>query len=390
MNLEKQEESFLEHEKKDNEYWEKEMTRRDFIKKTGRKAAKVGAAATVGGWAFKEIRKMDKQAEEIRKRRRERKIRQEEITKQAWQDEEWVKAMEDFEENGNEFKEKGKAVWPKEKEERQIKEVREDIACLKEKKEKSEAEKLADIYLNVFNTLKNQKEFFPPEIFSADLFIAQQLQESGYRHDAKSHKGAVGVMQNRAISVKDVPRYIAKLKRKNKINFSVPRELSDGQVKEIMKLIARYPNYSRAFGKLYMMMLFDPIYGYGVAKKEWQKNDVRAVQKKVLAAYNGGYKPIKYYPEWRWPRESREYYKGVFHFMKLIDYARQQIKRVEGFKRLPSGIISRQYINYALMKLVDAAAKSKHHWGRSKLFAEIWKKLKPQPKIKARLWMKMI
>ena len=389
MGLEKQGENFWEREmiepnedeekscNKNKKYWEEKIDRRKALKRI----SKIGAvAAGLGLGVDKGIKihnRIKRTAEEYVKTMKEKEgliewDETEELGDQIEINTNSEKIQKDLLEENN--------ILDKTKEEEQIKQTQKEIIRLKEKK--SEAEKLADLYLEIFHYLKNKKEFFPPEVFTRYLFIAQQLQESRYKHDAKSNKGAVGVMQNRPISIRDVGRYIFKLKRKNKINFSVPKELSDKEIKEIMPLLVRNPDYSRAFGKLYMIQLFDTRYGYGVAEEEWKQHNIQAVQKKILAAYNAGYRRIKYQPEWRWPQEARKYYKNIFRLMDLIKEVEKEIKKIEGFGRWPGGLIKKNAMNYALMKLTLEAAQAKWRWGQKQIIQRQLEKIKTVAKDK--------
>jgi hypothetical protein len=106
------------------------------------------------------------------------------------------------------------------------------------------------------------------------------------------------------------------------------------------------------------------------------------VQKKVLAAYNAGYKRIKYRPEWRWPREARRYYKNIFRLMDLIKETEKEIKRIEGFGRWPGGLIKKDAMDYALMKLTLEAAQAKWHWGQRQIIRRNLEKIKTAVKDK--------
>ncbi len=206
-----------------------------------------------------------------------------------------------------------------------------------EKKEAQvEKEKnIADFYLDAYYEIA-KTELWQKEILTETLFIAQQLQESGYQQDAKSSQDAVGVMQVRGISVKDVTKYLAKLKGEGIIKYNGPEELDEEQVKEIKRLIMEDKlgkDYGRALGKIYMVMLSDYKYGYGVAETLLKKKEHKKAQKEILAAYNGGIGNITFRkkgekirrtkPENKWPRESRNYYKKIFNYDKIIENIKQ-------------------------------------------------------------------
>ena len=163
----------------------------------------------------------------------------------------------------------------------------------KSEKETIEINNLADHYLKAYLEISKDPEKFPEEIFEKDLLIAQQCQESRGEIDAESRSGALGEMQNMTISIIDVTRYLNKLKRNTGFEWNGPEELSKDDIKEIKKLIIQKSDYSRAFGKIYLMQLWDNKYGYSVGRKKFEEGDVAGAQIELMGAYNAGLGRVK-------------------------------------------------------------------------------------------------
>lgn len=209
-----------------------------------------------------------------------------------------------------------------------------------ETKNKFEISNIADYYLKAFEDLKSKKEFFPKEIFTRNLLIAQQLQESGYKADAKSHAGAIGVMQNMDISIKDVSQFLEKLDRNNVISYNGPiyqnpkasPKIKEKRKKEFGQRILKAsdfialehlrvdnPDYSKALGKLYLMRLWNKKYGYGAGQNEYAKGDNKGAQAEILGAYNAGYGRVKDIPRDKWKySEPRKYVDRIFNYMERL------------------------------------------------------------------------
>ncbi len=98
-----------------------------------------------------------------------------------------------------------------------------------EKTEISETKNIADDFLDAYHELR-KTEFWNSKILTDNLFIAQQLQESKYKKDSESGAGAVGVMQTKGASIRDVPMFLAKLKRNVNFEYNGPDNLDDKQV----------------------------------------------------------------------------------------------------------------------------------------------------------------
>jgi hypothetical protein len=193
--------------------------------------------------------------------------------------------------------------------------------------EECAAQEVCQKVLTAYNDVADS-ELWPADLFTDDLFIAQQLAESNYDHKAESGARAVGVMQTREICKKDVVRYINKLDRNKVVRFSFGSNISESQLEDekvmdsIMELVKTNPDYSRAFGKIYMCQLQDTAYGYGVGAQARKKGDKQEALKQILASYNAGASQVKGVPEDRWFAESRNYYKRIFGYMDFLSRVR--------------------------------------------------------------------
>ncbi len=182
---------------------------------------------------------------------------------------------------------------------------------------------LADIFLDKYLELSLKEKYWPHNLFTPEFLIAIQIQETNFDPQAESKKHAIGIMQNMDISIQDVARFLTILARHEQIKYSGPESFTVNELKKIKKLIKNNANYSRAFGKLFLMALYKL---YNVGKKELEKGKIEEAQKKLAACYNGGY-TLNKKPSWRWPRESRHYAKMVITYKHLIEKARVQLKK---------------------------------------------------------------
>jgi hypothetical protein len=184
---------------------------------------------------------------------------------------------------------------------------------------------LSEKILEVYHSLP--EDYFPKDLFSKDLLIAQQIQESGYNSQAHSHANAVGVMQNREISLKDVFRYASYLNRKGVIDYNGPadQEISEDDYEEIMKSLKKNPDYSRAFGKIYLSQLFKQ---YKIGQDDYKSGNTKEAQKMILAAYNAGPTKIRRLDkqENKWPKEARDYYRKIFNYEEELSQVRKILK----------------------------------------------------------------
>ncbi len=223
--------------------------------------------------------------------------------------------------------------------------------------------RVAQSFKDAYQEIAAKPEFFPAEIFTTDLFIAQQLQESGYDKKAHSRANAVGVMQIRAGAVADAGRYLNILKRRGQINYNGPQKLTDKEIAEILKLAKADANLGRAIGKIYMAMLFSH---YRLGQKDYQRGRIKEAQKKILAAYNAGQTRIKRRPERFWPRESRQYYRRIFVYMERLKTVRQHLKKLN---------LNLANENYAAMRLVKKMSQVRSLAGQKVILSQCLKAL---------------
>lgn len=198
---------------------------------------------------------------------------------------------------------------------------------IRQKIEQREINNIADHFLNAYYELSRQDKYFPKSIFPKSLLIAQQLQESDYDKTARSKANALGVMQNMSGSIKDVAVFLNRLKRNENINYTGPPELNNKQIKEIKRWLTVDADYSRAFGKIYLMQLYNPRYGYGIGREHIEAGNTKEGQKEILASYNGGMSRIKGIDEEKWPSESRDYVKKIFYWQKNIERIMRHSKK---------------------------------------------------------------
>ncbi len=269
-----------------------------------------------------------------------------------------------------------------------------------------EIKNIADHFLKAFEELKMKEKFFPKEIFTRDLLIAQQLQESQYKANAKSRAGAVGTMQNMDISIKDVSQFLEKLDNAGIIEYNGPiylnTESNKKRKEKFGKRIFRQsdfialrhlridnPDYSKALGKLYLMQLSNEEYGYGVGQKLYKQGKTKDAQAEILGAYNAGYSRVKDIPrnEWQY-KEPREYVKRIFNYMERLKNVRNAMENA-GLNRENDSIamrISREMnkvrghghtrkklLNKTMNYLIEAIKKEQEKKGRELKEEEIIK-----------------
>ncbi|PIP34134.1 hypothetical protein COX22_00640 [Candidatus Falkowbacteria bacterium CG23_combo_of_CG06-09_8_20_14_all_49_15] len=198
-----------------------------------------------------------------------------------------------------------------------------DTAARREKPSLPE-KKFLDSILDIYHQLSSQEAFFPKNIFSTDFLIAQQIQESNYQPAAVSSAEAYGVMQTRDIAVLDVHRYLKILNRKNNTDYAFANydeKLSGLDLKIIQEYIKKYPDYSRALGKIFLMCLHGQD-GYAIGRKT--KNSVNA-QKEILLAYNGGTSILKRKKSPAY-KIAKEYADAIIKLKDIIGMIRRKAK----------------------------------------------------------------
>ncbi len=205
-----------------------------------------------------------------------------------------------------------------------------------------EINNIADHYLKAFETLKMREDFFPKKIFTRNLLIAQQLQESDFKKTAISNAGAIGVMQNMNISIKDVSLMLESLNKDGVIEYSGPiyikhpnkdqkskynnRLLTKTNLDELELFRMHNPDYSKALGKLYLMRLWNDKYGYGAGQDEYADGDTKGAQTEILGAYNAGYSRVKNKPIEKWLPEPRTYVKRIFNYVERLKNIRHAME----------------------------------------------------------------
>ncbi len=102
-------------------------------------------------------------------------------------------------------------------------------------KTESEKRNIADHFHDSHRVLKEKDDYFPKKLFTNDLLIAQEIQESGCDIDAISSKGAVGLMQNMEISIKDICLFLERLDDKKVITYKGPVYIGE-QEKDLYEL----------------------------------------------------------------------------------------------------------------------------------------------------------
>jgi hypothetical protein len=182
-----------------------------------------------------------------------------------------------------------------------------------------------EIQIRTRQLLKND-DFFPQKLFSDNFLTAVQIQESGLKRDAESEAGAIGIMQVRPITIKEVFRYLHILKNKDLIEFEGPKiqELSDENISDIINIIKKNGDLGRAFGKLYFAELLN---NFEIGKKDFTQGSITKARKKILAAYNWNPTSLKKNEnnESAWPNESREYYVKILNNIDRLKIIQKEI-----------------------------------------------------------------
>ncbi|PLX26500.1 hypothetical protein C0583_07120 [Candidatus Parcubacteria bacterium] len=242
-----------------------------------------------------------------------------------------------------------------------------------------EIKNIADHFLKAYLELEDDPNFFPKEVFTDDLLIAQQLQESNFDRHATSHAGAVGVMQNMPISIKDDCLFLEKLHNNSIINYQGPiyignlenelkglqtgkypdlqgdkrkdrieylkklipekkkkfdkRILSTPQIETTKLLLQHNPDYSKALGKIYHMRLWHKDYGYSIGQSDVKKGNLQSAHIKLLGSYNAGPKASKIpFDKWKnysWGKEPTIYVQKILNYMNRLKNIRSAMPDYE-------------------------------------------------------------
>ncbi|MFA6183517.1 MAG: lytic transglycosylase domain-containing protein [Parcubacteria group bacterium] len=200
-----------------------------------------------------------------------------------------------------------------------------------EKKEASPQMQLLaqEVQIRAHELLKKDK-FLPKKLFSENLFLAVQIQESNLEKDAESQAGAIGIMQVKPITVKEVIRYLNILKNNETIKFEGPsaKELSENNVAELMTLIKQNKDLGKAFGKLYFAELFN---NFEIGKQAFELGQINQARKKILTAYNWSPNNFKRNEnnESAWPLESIQYCDKVLDNLSRLDFIQKEIRKLK-------------------------------------------------------------
>jgi len=205
----------------------------------------------------------------------------------------------------------------------------------KEKENKFDAEATVKSCLAAYDELARRKDIWPTNLFTDDFLIALQAQESKGDPKAVSPAGALGIMQVMPGTISEVHRYLGRQKNSKGLKYDGPVELSDREKAEIEKLILTKGDYGRAYGKIYLMRLFDNRHGFKMGNEEYREGKIEEAQKNLLAAYNAGPGNVskvdkngRRQMKWQifWPAETRKYWKRVFEYKQLIARSKNMFK----------------------------------------------------------------
>lgn len=264
----------------------KDMSRRKFLEKAG-KAAIVGTVIAAGG---------NKVLEYANKR--EEQTKESVLDKVGTEDEKDEIAKELDEENGNEKK---------------VDILDTEIEGVSEK-----AKDIARELRSIFEKVIGDEKYTPEKLLNDDFYMSIQLRETKYDNSKISNKGAVGVMQNTAISVEDLIRVMSLRREKFKYEGEKldPEKETPVIAKEILKIIRadKSGDFSRIFGKLYLMVLHNE---YKLGKNARTGEEYLDAQERIASSYNGGVTQGKKHKN-EWHKESREYAKIVREYTKIL------------------------------------------------------------------------
>lgn len=178
--------------------------------------------------------------------------------------------------------------------------------------------------------LLKDNNFLPKKLFSDNFFDAIQIQESQLKSYAQSEKGAIGVMQVRPITVKEVIRYLNILETKGVIKFEGPqmKNLSDKDVADLIFLTRENSDLGEAFGKLYFADLFN---NFEIGQEIFSLGGITKARTKLLTAYNWNPDSFKKneHDESVWPQESKEYCVKIMNNITSLNVIQKEISQLE-------------------------------------------------------------
>lgn len=225
----------------------------------------------------------------------------------------------------------------------------EEVSKEVEKRELSEAEKIAKEILDTFN-LPAVGRRFDPQVFTKDFYMAQQFQESRGRKELESGSKAKGVYQNKADSVVEVVEYLNFLRESTadgpaneRVDYTGPESITMEQAEEVSEYFKEVANYGRATGKLYLQAIHDPEYKYcdGKPNKDvFRGLSPKEQQERLLIAYHDG--PAQRINPKGATKNGRDYVKYVFEHMETIADLRDRFEKA-GMSR---------DLDYAILKIM--------------------------------------
>jgi len=170
----------------------------------------------------------------------------------------------------------------------------------------------------IFERVIGDERYTPKKLLNDDFYMAIQLRETKYDNSQVSNKGAVGVMQNTAISIEDLIRVMSLRKEK----FRYKGEILDSEnespivAKELLKIVKedKSGDFSRIFGKLYLMVLHNE---YNLGNNARTDEEYLDAQERIASSYNGGITQGKRNKN-EWHEESREYAKIVREYTEIL------------------------------------------------------------------------
>ncbi len=157
------------------------------------------------------------------------------------------------------------------------------------------AGKSARVILAEYERLKGSN-FLPTEIFDEALLLAIMQKESAFKPEAISSSNAVGLMQNKEVSIRDLIESFNRFKNSKRFGFEylssdiLPEEISIDEAHEVLEVIKQSEKLSEAAGALYLGVL---LHRYKIGKEELEQGLTEEAMQKILAAYNLGWREVE-------------------------------------------------------------------------------------------------
>jgi len=205
--------------------------------------------------------------------------------------------------------------------------------------------------------LLRDDNFLPKKLFSDNFFDAIQIQESQLKQYAQSNKGALGVMQVKPITIKEVMRYLNILETKGVIEFEGPQEkdLSDRNVDDLEFLTRENSDLGEAFGKLYFADLFN---NFQIGQDNFSLGGITKARTKLLTAYNWNPDSFKRNEnnEAVWPQESKEYCAKIMKNITSLNIIQKEISelKMQTDSRILSTLLTIELNRYKDMDLTNS------------------------------------